>query len=423
MALKALPFANPSGQYVAVPTVALTGDFTVEAWVTRTGLNGGGQGFKDSIFGHTGTAGPSINFYNDQFRLYDGSTDQRIASAASGNNVWHHFALVRSGSTFSIYVDGVLDTGATGTNSSSATFNFTSIGYGDGAVYFLDGQIEEFRVWNVARSGAQITANYNRTVDPASANLLAYFNFGESPDTNTTVTDLVAGTYTGTLQGSPTATRVPPTAPVTDLNGSGSALSPAKHPNQLVRLAAQASALLFRGVPAASVSSTVAVAATVPPPTSAVALASTDSLTVAAVAPVATSAVSLVSTDSLVVAATIPVATSAATLASTDFLAVAATVPVATMAATLSTADYVVTAAATVPVATSAISLASTDSLTVAGVAPVATLAANLKADTVFTVAASVPASTMVASLNIPIPVPPTPSRPDVSGFLKRVYV
>lgn len=216
MPIKELPFVNLNGQWISLgATVSLTGDFTIEFWGNRTGYNGGGNGFKDSVFGPSGGVGPSINFYADQFRLYDGSTDQRIASASSGYSVWHHYALVRSGSTFSIYVDGSLDTGATGTNSSSATFSFTSIGLGDGAAYFADLSIEEFRVWNVARTAGQIGANYGYTVNPATSGLVAYYNFAEA-DASTTVTDIVAGTYTGTLQGSPTATRVTATAPVTD---------------------------------------------------------------------------------------------------------------------------------------------------------------------------------------------------------------
>jgi hypothetical protein len=211
---KALPFAIANSQWASLgATIALTGDLTVEAWVNRSMVNIAGDGFKDVVTGHSGTSGPSINFYADQARWYDGSTDQVIASATTAAG-WHHHAWVRSGTSVLYYRDGVLDTSSTGTNNSSGTVNFTSIGLGDGAGYYLDGQLQELRVWNVARSATQIAAHYNTTVDPASSGLVAYYDFGESPDGSTTVTDLVAGTYSGTLQGSPTATRVAPTAPI-----------------------------------------------------------------------------------------------------------------------------------------------------------------------------------------------------------------
>jgi len=123
--IKALPFAIANSQWVSLgQTIALTGDFTVEAWVNRTLVNGGGDGFKDVVTGHSGTSGPSINFYADQARWYDGSTDQVIASATTGSG-WHHHAWVRSGTSVLYYIDGVLDTSSTGTNSSTGTVNFT----------------------------------------------------------------------------------------------------------------------------------------------------------------------------------------------------------------------------------------------------------------------------------------------------------
>ncbi len=213
--VKALPFSNPNGQWVSLgATIALTGDFTIECWVNRVvGPTGGNEGYKDAIISHSGTPGPSLNFYADQFRLYDGSTDQRIASATTPTG-WEHCAIVRSGTSFSIYKNGVLDSSATGTNNSSATFNFTSIGLGDGAVYFADFYgLEEVRVWTVARTAAQIAGSYQYEIDPGSTGLIAYWKFNEA-DASTTATDSVAGTYNGTLQGTPTATRVAATAPL-----------------------------------------------------------------------------------------------------------------------------------------------------------------------------------------------------------------
>lgn len=216
MALKSLPFSNPDSQFVALgATLVLAANFTIEFWGNRTGYNSGtGSGARDAVLGGNGVFGtPSLNYYDDRFRLYDAVSDQKVASAVSGFNAWHHYAIVRTGSTFEIYIDGALDSGATGTNNSAAPFSFSTIGYGDQGTYFADMQLEELRVWSVARSAGQIAASYQYVVSPASSGLLAYFNFGEA-DASTTATDLVAGTYTGTLHGSPTATRVAPTAPL-----------------------------------------------------------------------------------------------------------------------------------------------------------------------------------------------------------------
>lgn len=177
---------------------------------------------------------------------------------------------------------------------------------------------------------------------------------------------------------------------------------------------------------AATVTSTdnLSVAATVPAPTMATTLVLTDyTVTVAAVVPVATSAVALASTDALTVAATVPAPTSAAALTSTDFLTVAGTSPVATMAATMTAGSNNVAVDATVPPPTCVAAMASTDAFAVAGVAPVATLVAALAADLVIVLASTVPVATMTTTLTVTGgPAPPVPSRPDVSGFIKRVY-
>lgn len=218
MPIKALPFSNPSGQYVSLAsTISLTADFTIECWLYRTGVagvpfNNNTNGNKDVILSD-GTW--SVNFYADQFRLYDGSNDQRIASVTTASNAWVHHAIVRSGSSFLIYRNGTLDSSATGTNNSSATASFANIGFGGGVLYAAYDGMEELRVWNVARSAGQISANYGYTISPATSGLVAYYNFAEA-DASTTATDIVAGTYTGTLQGTVTATRVAATAPVSD---------------------------------------------------------------------------------------------------------------------------------------------------------------------------------------------------------------
>jgi len=45
---------------------------------------------------------------------------------------------------------------------------------------WFNGQIDEFRVWNVARTQTQIQSNLHKTLVGNEANLVAYYNFDQT---------------------------------------------------------------------------------------------------------------------------------------------------------------------------------------------------------------------------------------------------
>ena len=88
------------------------------------------------------------------------------------------------------------------------------------AAGFFQGQVDEARIWNIARSGAQILADRDHTL-VAGTGLIARYGFNEG--TGTTTASSVAGAPSGALTGGPTWTVGPPltagvtnTAPVVD---------------------------------------------------------------------------------------------------------------------------------------------------------------------------------------------------------------
>lgn len=98
-----------------------------------------------------------------------------------GDNQCHHIAYSYDGTNGRVYIDGVLK------NTHSADYNFTlqdrySIGqeydFADSS-QFYNGFIDDFRIWNVVRSGSDILSHMNNQLLGTEQNLIAYYNFDQ----------------------------------------------------------------------------------------------------------------------------------------------------------------------------------------------------------------------------------------------------
>lgn len=154
-------FFNGSSSLVDTPSQTLGGAFTLTAWVKKNSSGAMaviGQGSSDtsqmSFYlrpGGKSGFGTSLGVYQE-FNTPDVSS-----------NSWHMVTLVYTGSALNYYVDGAVSasTGASGTP--MALSNHTFIGrlgdYTGGQ--FFSGFIDEPKIYNYARSSAQIQADYN----------------------------------------------------------------------------------------------------------------------------------------------------------------------------------------------------------------------------------------------------------------------
>jgi hypothetical protein len=148
----------------SVAAMNFTGDFTVEGWVYPIVTPGDGAGL---IGGASGSSNPLLIGYNNttgswgfgrNFIAWDQTFNQAPIIGA-----WQHLAVSRSGTTLRLFVDGVLKTTVTSSQSYSMSGGGT-IGW-NGSTGFLNGYNAGIRATNTAL----YTENFTPSTTPPTA--------------------------------------------------------------------------------------------------------------------------------------------------------------------------------------------------------------------------------------------------------------
>lgn len=207
--LNALHF-DGTDDNVEIPNT-VSGDFTVEYWMNTTSSGGGGawyngNGIVDAEMpGGTEDWGTSLNGNLLSFGI--GDPDVTIYSVSPVNSgSWVHVAASWDQSTgdMALYINGVLEASSTGSTVARTAPPRISLGQLQTDINFYEGAIDELRIWNVVRTPAEISANMNSEINPASeTDLVAYYSFNQGI-TSGTNTDLITlmdmkNTNNGTL--------------------------------------------------------------------------------------------------------------------------------------------------------------------------------------------------------------------------------
>jgi len=177
---------------------------TVEAWINPSTTSN--LGVIAGNFNTQNNNGMQFLLRRDNnlftFWVDGGSGFQNVTSIGTPTiNVWQHIAGTWDGSSLKIYINGVLDNT---TQNITGAFNMEAnniwIGTDNSGEYFT-GSMDEMRIWNTARTPAQIQNDMgcinSSTVTPTG--LLAYYNFdnGVANATNTGRTTVADATGDG----------------------------------------------------------------------------------------------------------------------------------------------------------------------------------------------------------------------------------
>ncbi len=118
-----------------------TGNFTIEGWAYITANS-------TSFMYGTGGSGQGDQFIYDssagQFAYYNGTSWSY--SPAVAINTWNHFAAVRSGTTITVYVNGIGGTGVTSSASLGSSTNAPYTGRRSDGTYSTTGYVSNLRV-------------------------------------------------------------------------------------------------------------------------------------------------------------------------------------------------------------------------------------------------------------------------------------
>ncbi|PEN05720.1 hypothetical protein CRI93_11460 [Longimonas halophila] len=212
--------------------VAATDAYTVSAWIRPASATGtaGVLSFNTSTGGNR-----SILFYRDQkFAYYDDAIGyQESGSITPG--AWHHVTVtIDAVNNGTLYVNGT-ETATFTTDVRPVKGDRFSIGQewdNDAESDFFEGAVDEVRIWNTARSQADIRATMHQTLPGDTPGLIASYRFDaaqadqrfDDSFTGTTVYDLTGGrsaTFVGDPQWRASSVRLGQESVVVSAGGTG----------------------------------------------------------------------------------------------------------------------------------------------------------------------------------------------------------
>jgi hypothetical protein len=186
---------NPTHGYVRIPhssSLNPTGGFTFEAWVRIHDANGtsgcssiAGKNYLQAWW--IGVCGTTLRSY-----LKGGGSSRNGGTIPA--DIWTHIAVTFDGANRRHYINGELvgtfaETAPLGTSTSEVR-----IGSDVSWQFTPAGRIDEVRIWNLARSQAQLRASINVPISTPQAGLVSVYSFqGNAND--------IIGSNEGTVQG------------------------------------------------------------------------------------------------------------------------------------------------------------------------------------------------------------------------------
>ncbi|NCR22925.1 MAG: hypothetical protein GPJ27_13780 [Microcystis aeruginosa L111-01] len=193
--------------YVSIPhssNLSLT-NFTIETWVNPSQIKGDWQPLINKEDSSVGSRNYGLFIAPNEMRVLfsflgiygDWRYDYSISSLKL--NQWNHIAMTYDGSQFNFYFNGVLEKSYNFVTVPIQNTEPVKIGKEVNAWNPFAGKMDEVRIWNKARTQAEIQADMNHQLTGTESGLIGYWQFSEG--TGNTVTDLSGHNNNGIING------------------------------------------------------------------------------------------------------------------------------------------------------------------------------------------------------------------------------
>lgn len=208
------PFST-AGATIPIISAYTLGDFTFEFWlnVKSSPIN---QGY-GRVFDNDYLNGFDINIRAGSPRLWFECSEIGSSFANPLDTFtdvvydgWGHYAFVREGSTGKIFRNAVADR-VLAMNSTPFTPTGPTLSIGSKGAELASGYISDWRLWNVARTQAQIAATYQTRLVGNETGLVAYYKLNQ---TNEVFADATGNNVPFTKNGCVYSTVTPPCFPI-----------------------------------------------------------------------------------------------------------------------------------------------------------------------------------------------------------------
>ena len=162
-------FFDGTGDYLTLASSSafnISGNFTIEGWYSFTALPGAGTNDNLWTFSGVATYNPYMYLWGDGTIILRTEQTGGTVFTITHNfvlNRWYHIAVVKSGTTFTLYINGT--SAGTGTSSAIVSQN-KSLEIGGQSTFGFAGYLSNFRVVN---GTAVYTANFTPSTTPLTA--------------------------------------------------------------------------------------------------------------------------------------------------------------------------------------------------------------------------------------------------------------
>ena len=197
-------------------SLSITGDITIEAWARIT--TAPADGIFYAILGKWGynTSNRSYVMYYTrvgadmkiQVQISQNGINESVKTwnVDLGTAIWQHIAFVYTVSThigelyFNGTSQGTIDFGATYTALYDSTALLAIGREEDGATHYYNGDLDDVRVWNAARTATQISNNRSCSLAGTETNLQAYWRFDNDGNDSTANANNLTNNNSATFQ-------------------------------------------------------------------------------------------------------------------------------------------------------------------------------------------------------------------------------